>query len=174
MTRRDAEAAAEQMLKRHHVKEVPVPVDWLAEAEGAFVVRQRFDGDQSGFVYRDGNQNIIGINSATSPRRQRFTLAHECGHMLLHQKNDGAIMVDREINFRNRTSSLAIDPVEIEANAFAAALLMPEDLIELHVEDVLRQPDVTSRERLIINLARRFDVSTEAMGYRLINLGIYS
>jgi Zn-dependent peptidase ImmA (M78 family) len=173
MARHEAEAAAAQLLLKHGVTTVPVPVEWLAEAEGALVVRQRFDGDQSGFVYRQGNHRIIGVNSATSLRRQRFTLAHECGHMLLHQSSDGAL-VDREMNFRNRVSSLAIDPIEIEANAFAAALLMPRDQIEFHVEQAIQRHDIGSRERLIAYLAGQFDVSSEAMSYRLINLGIYS
>jgi Zn-dependent peptidase ImmA (M78 family) len=59
---------------------------------------------------------------------------------------------------------------EIEANAFAAALLMPQEMVINCVKGYASQ--VSSRDELTSNLARVFDVSTEAMGFRLINLGI--
>lgn len=166
------EDAAAELLKRHQVGDViPVPVDYLAEATGATVVRHRFEGDQSGFVYRDGARIIIGVNSATSRRRQRFTIGHELGHMHLHQ-SDNPLLVDQavQVHRRDHRSSLAVDPLEIEANAFAAAVLMPSDQVLQHVNDARELP----RERLVLRLAQTFDVSTEAMSYRLINLGVLS
>jgi Zn-dependent peptidase ImmA (M78 family) len=172
MRRLDAENKAVEVLRRHNVTSLPVPIEQIAQAEGAQIVRQHFDGDQSGFVYQDGRIKIIGINSATSHRRQRFSIAHELGHMLMHQ-ND-AVLVDRIVQIHNRdhTSSLAIDPVEIQANAFAAAALMPSDHVIKHVQDILDLLGSVSRERLVSDLAQAFDVSSEAMGYRLINLGV--
>ena len=92
--------------------------------------------------------------------------------MLLHQTD--AVLVDRvvQIHNRDRMSSLAIDPVEIQANAFAAAALMPEEHVIQHGQDMLNLLGSVSRERLVTDLAQTFDVSTEAMGYRLINLGV--
>jgi Zn-dependent peptidase ImmA (M78 family) len=171
MRRADAEVAAADLLKRYGIAAVPVPVEQVARGEGAQVVRQRFEGSQSGFVYRIGDRTIIGVNSATSARRQRFTIAHELGHMLLHQ--DDALMVDNAVQFRDERSSLAIDPEEIEANTFAAALLMPAEQVLAHVKAALAA-GISSREKLIGRLAQTFDVSAEAMGYRLVNLGILS
>ena len=71
---------------------------------------------------------------------------------------------------RNDVSSTATDDDEIEANAFAAALLMPREQVVNEVESLYRQ--ALDREQLIASLAKRFNVSTEAMSYRLINLGL--
>ncbi len=71
---------------------------------------------------------------------------------------------------------MATDAEEIMANAFAAALLMPAELIfsnlKQYVATIGKTDRILSRDDLITQLARAFDVSTEAMGYRLINLGI--
>jgi Zn-dependent peptidase ImmA (M78 family) len=171
VTRHDAQEAAGQFLQRYGVSEVPVPVEQLALYEGAQLVRQRFEGDQSGFMYRHDGHKIIGINSSHSRRRQRFTIAHELGHLMLHQQD---LIVDRALNHRNRISTLGVDPAEMEANAFAAALIMPADLVLQYVNNAANNPALATRERLVSYLAQEFDVSAEAMSYRLINLGIYS
>ncbi|MEO3780887.1 ImmA/IrrE family metallo-endopeptidase [Micromonospora sp. B11E3] len=171
-TRRDAEQAAGELLRKHALGILPIPVEEIAHLEGAQVIRQRFDGNQSGFMYRDGTEKIIGINTLSGRRRQRFTIAHEIGHMQLHQSDP--LVVDREINWRDGRSSMGVDLKEIQANAFAAALLMPEEQILEQMQEELSGPAISSRDRLISRLATTFDVSAEAMSYRLINLGFYS
>lgn len=172
MTRRVAELEALTLLEKYDIITLPIPVDQLAALEGAKIVRQRFSGNQSGFMYRNGNDRIIGINSTHGRRRQRFTVAHEIGHMLIHQSN--SLVVDREVNFRDGRSSLGVDVKEIEANAFAASLLMPEDKVLAEMRKMGNAHNISSRDDLISHLVHIFDVSGEAMGYRLINLGIYS
>ncbi|USK87293.1 ImmA/IrrE family metallo-endopeptidase [Peribacillus asahii] len=51
----------------------------------------------------------ISVNKNHSRQRQRFTIAHELGHFLLHKGT--AIHVDRNfrVNFRNGASSQATD-----------------------------------------------------------------
>jgi Zn-dependent peptidase ImmA (M78 family) len=68
---------------------------------------------------------------------------------------------------------MATDREEIEANAFAAALLMPENMVRSLIDGL---PQVTRRDpdRTIQELARTFDVSASALGFRLINLGLTS
>jgi Zn-dependent peptidase ImmA (M78 family) len=77
------------------------------------------------------------------------------------------------INKRNDVSSQATEPEEIEANQFAAEFLMPQSFV---VDAISRQmkAGIGSREELITALARDFDVSNDAMGWRLINLGVLS
>ena len=53
------------------------------------------------------------------------------------------------------------DPVEFSANRFAAAILMPEELVEKAIQE----------RTSVSDMARSFGVSEEAMGYRLQNLG---
>jgi Zn-dependent peptidase ImmA (M78 family) len=172
---RQNEMKALKLLHKYHVLKPPVPVAEIAKGEGAQIARNRFEGWESGFILRDERRIIIGVNTRTSRRRQRFTIAHEIGHLLLHE---GAFIVDHavRVNWRNDVSGMATDTQEIEANTFAAELLMPRDFIiaglERYVDEAAGGGRAMSHEDLITRLAREFDVSAEAMGYRLINLGI--
>jgi Zn-dependent peptidase ImmA (M78 family) len=165
-TRADREV--ERLLKEARVLEPPVDVEALAARCGAQVSYEAVSPHISGLLYRDEQRSIIGINARNSRQRQRFTIAHELGHLLLHE---GELIFDTtgRLNWRDESSSLATDPEEIEANASAAQLLMPESLVRGFVrEPGGRQP----MDRLIRDMAKTFDVSVQAMQYRLINLGL--
>jgi Zn-dependent peptidase ImmA (M78 family) len=164
------EDQAKLLLRRFEVTRPPVAVDDIADALGALIVRNNFDGSESGFTLRDGKRIIIGINTRTSRKRQRFSIAHEIGHVIMHPLNP--LIVDHSVrmDWRDGVSSLGTNRQEIEANAFAAALLMPQDMVINSVKK--HASESTSRDDLISELAHIFDVSTEAMGFRLINLGI--
>jgi Zn-dependent peptidase ImmA (M78 family) len=171
---RRAEHAAERLLAEHSVTSPPVDPESLAKAEGIVVVRRRFeDADVSGILYRDGNHHVIGVNSAHPLVRQRFTIAHELGHRALHPGRELILDVPVRVNLRDKTSSMASDLEEIEANAFAASLLMPEQMIRDQLGQLpparRREPDTTADA-----LAKVFKVSTPALNFRLINLGLTS
>jgi Zn-dependent peptidase ImmA (M78 family) len=170
--RREAEQRAHQLLKKYDIRKLPVPVDEIALGEGAQIIRQRFQGTESGFALRQDARKIIGVNASTSPRRQRFTIAHELGHLIIHDSR--ALTVDNSVRLyqRNDLSSMATDDDEMEANAFAAALLMPREQVVKEVGSLYEQ--ALGREELVTRLARRFNVSIEALSYRLINLGLIS
>lgn len=169
MRRTDRTKLADELLARHHVAGPPVPVEEMAIAEGIAVVRSVGDWNESGFLLRDNVNTIIGINSRHSRKRQRFTIAHELGHWRLHK---GKLIVDQSvmIHKRDNVSSQATNIQEIEANQFAADLLMPREFIG-RAFDNLRHG---SRDELVAALAADFDVSAEAMGFRLTNLGMLS
>ncbi len=122
-------------------------------------------GDVSGFLLRKGGKPIIGVNATQHLNRQRFTIAHELGHFFLHEF-DG-IHLDKTFH-RNGISSLGVSSQEIEANTFAAELLMPDYMVKrelLAIRGDLITDDAVSQ------LANHFGVSTQAMGIRLSNLG---
>jgi len=99
--------------------------------------------------------------------RQRFTIAHELGHLLLH---DGVpIRIDRNfrVNWRKGSGVNASNVEEIEANFFAASLLMPKSM--LTTANRLDHFDVED-DAEIVRLARLFRVSTQAMTFRLAEL----
>ena len=138
------------------------------------VVSRRFeDADVSGILFRDGDHHVIGVNSAHPPVRRRFTIAHELGHRALHPGRELILDVPVRVNLRDKTSSMASDLEEIEANAFAATLLMPEQMVRDQLSQLRpaqrREPDATAAA-----LARIFKVSTPALNFRLINLGLTS
>jgi len=160
---------AGELLEKYSVTEPPVPIERIAESEGALVVRNHFPGYESGFALREGGRWIIGVNTTTSPRRQRFTVAHELGHLLLHE---GTLITDYSIYISKRDgkASLGTDKEEVEANGFAAEILMPKAMVIAALDRELELNEATSRDELIARLARVFRVSNEAMSYRLVNL----
>jgi hypothetical protein len=105
--------------------------------------------------------------AARSPRRRRFTIAHEVGHWQLHVRAGTALVFDRAENIAEvgRPGDLPAKLArrEGEANAFARELLMPESLV--------RQQAAETGCNLPA-LAERFEVSVAAMRLRLRLLGL--
>jgi len=168
LAKKSAESKAAEILERFDVTEPPVPAENIARALGAQITYEVFEGEISGMLLRDQDTLVIGVNSRHAPTRQRFTVAHEIGHILIHQGRP--IFIDRfvRVNFRDGESGIE----EVEANAFAAELLMPRNMIYAAADRaLLRHPEYTPEE-LARLLARQFEVSPAAMQYRLINLEV--
>jgi Zn-dependent peptidase ImmA (M78 family) len=145
----------------------PVPVPELAERLQIKVLQTPLQNGVSGALIRDGGQCFIAVNSAHHRNRQRFTIAHEIGHYRLeHQLNEH---VDREFTviMRDKNSSTADDALEIAANQFAAALLMPRDFV---FRDFVRLGNFD--DEAITRLALKYQVSELAFQLRLRNLGL--
>ena len=106
--------------------------------------------------YVDGKW-VMCINSSHNLKRQRFTMAHELGHYILHK--------GKNIEFVDTTffRSDEMDSIEYNANEFASRLLMPEDKLRKLIDE--------DRIKNIGELASRFEVSSAAMKYRVISLG---
>lgn len=172
MSRR-AEQAAQSLLERLQVHGPFVDVEDIAHRCGATVTRERFRRDLSGMLVRDddGHGALIGVNSTHHPRRQRFTVAHEIGHLQLHKGRKLTVDSGLRVDYRDDGGNPTI-PEERDANAFAAALLMPEQAVQSQAKPLVEQG--TTRSSLVNALAGTFQVSEEAMGYRLLNLGFLS
>ncbi|MGW7406819.1 ImmA/IrrE family metallo-endopeptidase [Streptomyces sp. NPDC054833] len=172
---RRAEQAAGRLLAEVGVVAAPVDVERLAAHLDVLISRSAFkDGDVSGMLVRqDGRSPVVGVNDSHSRQRQRFTIAHELGHLILHPGRE--VVLDRpvRVNLRDKASSMATDREEIEANAFAASLLMPADLVRSELQ---RLPTAVRQDpdQCTAALAVLFEVSDSAMGFRLINLGLVS
>lgn len=166
-----ADSLARELLQQHGQQHAPIDVEAIAHAQGLQVVRRFLETNTSGLLIRNGDAAVLGVNSSNHPRRQRFTIAHELGHYLLHQGRPLLVDSTVRINKRDDLSSTATNREEIEANAFAANILMPPDLIFAAVAAspgaLLRNP-----EQLAVHLARQFEVSEQAMSFRLHNLAI--
>ena len=169
---------AERLLANNGVRSAPVPVEKLAVSLGARVQKEPADDDLSGFLIRDlvGHRAIIGVNSNHHPNRQRFTVAHEIGHLLLHEGEK--IHVDRtgqvfQVKLRSGESAAGTDVEEIEANAFAAELLMPVGFLRLDLapQSALNLLDEDVLDRVLKPLAKKYGVSPQALTYRLGHLG---
>lgn len=147
----------------------PIPVEQLVRDQGLeLALLPQSDDDLSGFFYREGERRVIGVNSTHPTVRQRFTIAHELGHFLLHDSE--GLHLDQAFKFRDRNSSKAIDPQEIDANRFAAELLMPEDEV---LEAVSAQELDLNDDQAVRRLAKHFGVSQQALMIRLGTLRVY-
>ena len=166
-------ARVESLLRSHGLTTPPVPVEKIAKALGVQVQGVPFDDDLSGLIYIDGKKPIIAVNSRHHLNRRRFTIAHELGHFVLHKEAlAGQIHVDRgfRVLMRDGTSASGTDGREIEANQFAAELLMPKSFVLTEVRrKKTRSPDETTP---LLAIAKRFQVSEQALQFRMLNLGL--
>jgi Zn-dependent peptidase ImmA (M78 family) len=159
---------ASELLADIKAKRPPVSVEDIARRKGVIIRRGNVEPKVSGFLYRNvaRGQAIIGVNSSQHPNRQRFTIAHELGHLLLHTGDD--VHVDKH---RDDESAKGTNFEEIESNLFAAELLMPAQFLKedldrfgaLHLLD----------EEKVSRLAKLYKVSNQAMAVRLSHLGYF-
>jgi Zn-dependent peptidase ImmA (M78 family) len=164
------EVEAQRLLADLGLDRPPIDASHVTAGLGLRVIEERMDRSISGLLYRDDDAVIIGVNANHPPRRQRFTVAHEVGHYLLHKGRP--VVVDHvRMNFRDANSSTATDIEEIQANAFAAELLMPRGAVLAETKRLSAVEDATEAG-VLRDLADAFDVSEQAMEYRLINLGL--
>ncbi|MDT8330167.1 ImmA/IrrE family metallo-endopeptidase [Roseomonas gilardii] len=141
--------------------EAPVDLEGMARALGLEVhMDADLPDDVSGRIKRlrgmRGDRFVIEVNGAHPSRRRRFTLAHEIAHYLLHQDLFGDSLEDSEM-YRSGLP----EPVEYEANRYAADLLMPANLVR-----TLFRAGVKS----LNHLSDAFDVSEGALRIRLKQL----
>ena len=166
MKKQEVEERARQILVNHGLYGIPVDPVVLANRNGIHVVNVTFsEKGISGIAARRGELVIILAEQSEPPYRKRFTIAHELGHHFLHLKSDGEV-VDQEVDLLREAGTG--DPgvprtrQEVEANQFAAALLMPAELVKQE----------WTKYRSIEGMARRFQVSQQAMGIRIVQLGL--
>ena len=135
----------------------PIPVYEIAESNGVNVVFADFGTNAeavSGFC--DFQEQRLYVNKDDATQRQSFTIAHELGHWLLHrdffQADPDRYMVLPRFSDPNKN-----DPMEKEANKFAACLLVPERLLQ-----PVKGASVSA-------LANAFGVSRTMMEFRVKN-----
>ena len=163
-------SSVNQLLALANTSSPPVPVDRIARLRGIELRYVPFEGEVSGLLFREDEHVIIGVNALHSKTRQRFTVAHELGHLELRHleiKGHDGLHVDLNFRMRDKRSSQAVDIIEIEANAFAAELLMPTKMIE---NEIARCGLDFEDDALVQTLARKYKVSLQAMTFRLANL----
>lgn len=112
--------------------------------------------DISGKLEKEDDMWVMTVNSKHPHVRQRYTLGHELGHYLNH-RNSVKSFKDSVFFRSNQKSSM-----EYMADQFAARLLMPESDINTLFK---------SGVKTVKEMASKFDVSLEAMKYRLEQLG---
>lgn len=147
-------AAADLVLQNNYIDSPPVLVHELVENYGLSVFVANFE-DKGIAGYIDISKHWIVVNKDDHVTRQNFTIAHELGHWIMHRPevdNDETI----RIVYRKPIGG-EVDSLEIQANAFAAHLLVPDQLLQKYT-------DRTESE-----LALLFHVSQSVIGFRRMN-----
>jgi Zn-dependent peptidase ImmA (M78 family) len=151
-----AEREAIRLLNASGIFEPPVNPVEIAKSLNVSVKFVRFSGESEGVsgLY-DSLRDLILVNEEEPGVRQTFTVAHELGHKVLHQewaKSEAYKVLWRDLTRQSK------DRREQEANAFAANLLMPRQMVNEY------------RNLSTQTLARIFAVSEPVASYRLRNL----
>lgn len=150
-----------RILEGNRAQGFPVKLGALADALGVKVLVANLQPGVSGQIRREEGHYVIRLNRHEARERQRFTLAHELAHFLLHRD-----LIDRSLdgitdNVLYRSG--AEERVEYEANRLAAEIVMPETLVRERLNSLGGR--VTSSA--IDALAEQFQVSKAAMEIRL-------
>jgi len=131
------------------VREIRPPVQFNDDAFEGMLARDPDDREVWGIAY----------NGKSRPERQRFTIAHELGHFILHRGRQPSFNCDKQ---SVHTGIDMLRSIEREADDFASNLLMPGDLLR----------DWISSQRIdfhvLGDIAQRFQVSLEALCIRFI------
>lgn len=148
---------AEQVLQENFITNPPIDVYEIAKNEGLEIEVKDF-GDKfnniSGYIKLE--IRTIFVNSRDPENRRKFTIAHELGHWILHRDKLKSEPEKYAVLYRIPLGRPQDDPVEQEANYFAANLLVPEEML------TVRRDEKTEEE-----LAAEFKVSRDVIGYRL-------
>lgn len=94
----------------------------LAKELGIIVIRQEYSPITKGYFIRALRQKFIVVNTILDWSSQQIVLAHELGHALLHSSQD--------IYFIREYTLFPVGKYEVEANRFAAELLIEDDDIQ--------------------------------------------
>jgi Zn-dependent peptidase ImmA (M78 family) len=165
----DPQASARDILTKQGIKTIPVNVEKIAKALGAVVRFSPLDEELSGMIYIKDGVPVIGVNSLHHPNRQRFTIAHEIGHLVMHRDLiSESVHVDKQFRvlMRDSTSTTGTEKIEVQANQFAAELLIPSSMFD---PTKIMESDIDD-EGPLDELAKKFRVSKQMLEYRIKSL----
>lgn len=147
-----------QKLILSHQNSFPIKVGEIAKSLDIVVKKATLSSGISGEIKETNGVCTIRINRHDIKARQRFTLAHEIAHFLLHRDKIGDGITD-DILYRSSLS----DALEAQANRLAADIIMPWFLLKKGLEC---RTDCKIEEK-IEQIAIEAEVSPTAIKIRL-------
>jgi Zn-dependent peptidase ImmA (M78 family) len=145
---------ARNLLKKAGINSYPILIKEVArQIPELYIDGQEMEDGISGLKATYKGASFIRYNLRHSIKRNRFTVAHEIGHILLgHSDNDPVFSLGSK------------NPKEIEANQFAAELLTPLAMLK----------DAVCECKTVSKLSTAFWVSKEEMNWRILETNLYS
>lgn len=124
---------ARGFVKESGVNSVPVNLElYVAAANARIKTSNELGNDESGQTFPLNGKNIITVNANHSEERQRFTVLHEIGHIVLgipSKHQDGHIPTTKLMSHKKR------QPEEVLCDVFAAECLLPHDFFKKDIDD---------------------------------------
>ena len=157
-TRKMINSLAEDVLSAYNIS-VPIGnIDEIVEKLGGTIQKEAFFSD--GAVEKEGNGFKIIVSPFQDEKRERFTIAHELGHLFLHMgyRTNNELWEKQENNIYHRIGN---SEKEYQANEFAAAFLMPATEY-LSVLNKVAEGNMVDTSKI----AEYFNVSIEAAANR--------
>lgn len=152
-----AKNEAKKMLEINYIKQPPVDVIEIAENLGIDLRYINFGekyNQVAGYISVLQNKKTISVNKDDSRNRQSFTIAHEIGHLVLHEA-ELKDKPDISILLRMPIGGFEHDRLEKEANCFAANLLVPREMLD------------QNRNKSVDELSAIFKVSKDVIRFRM-------
>jgi Zn-dependent peptidase ImmA (M78 family) len=146
-------AAVQRLVRRHrNPGDTLEQVAWKLGVRGITITRMSFDGG----IFEEASELVIRLNSQSSPRRRRFTLAHEIAHLIV-----------ASADARGAQRSHACTELERACDLVAAELLMPSD-------EFSRAAPGRGSTAGLLAIADQFGVSSQSAAVRLRELGMWT
>lgn len=150
---------------------IPTPIDLIVEKIFSLQIKfanlnQDFEGvlgaldSRNKIIWLDNSLNHTETDNFTDEARCNFTIAHECGHYILHQK----LYDDADMTLFHDIENPKTKMIETQANMFASYILMPTNLVLKQWSKIDYHAPF---ENTLFDLTRFFRVSREAMINRL-------
>ncbi len=133
-------------------KSCPVRITAITEEYGIDVYNLSMSSNISGAIIKEGDKYVIYVNDKHPKNRQRFTIAHEIAHYILHKEKIGDNLTDNAM-YRSKLSNV----FERQANILASEILMPVNFVMQFIEE----------NKSVSEMASLFKVSEGAMRIRL-------
>ena len=134
----------------------------LQEAFGVKLFFQELEGDESAAAARGDFGCAVLMNAAQAPWRRNYNLAHEVFHLVTWESTCAAWGADED-------EPHWLEHIEKLANAFASYLLLPADEVSSQYDARFAGGEIAYPD--LVEMAREFEVSTEALVWRLRLLG---
>lgn len=152
------ESIVNTLIEENQLK-IPIDLKKICKKLDISIKEMDFDEELSGILAK----NTIYISQNIHLHRQRFTIAHELGHYLIHKKQDNSY---KGVRFRSQFVASQEKKEEREANVFASLLLMPTQFLE---EDLQKKLEIS--EEFVMELSQKYQVSPIAMTIRIEKMG---
>jgi Zn-dependent peptidase ImmA (M78 family) len=151
---------ARKILKDYKLSEMPTDLSVIFKGLGLKYMELNEADDIDGAILEiEGKPAIAVLNKARPLQRQRFTLAHELGHIFLKHTERDIYDSEKIRDDSGQLSEKTKPPQEIEADLFASELLIPYEQLKKYTADM----------NDIDKLADAFQVSRQAMTLAIMN-----